>query len=195
MSFSPNIPTVSDFLAISQKQMLANFQAISSAFFQDHVSLVSNENLGMHNQLTLVAQSGDPTTSSSQCALYNKLVSSVPQLFFRPSSNGTPVQLSNSNLNTIQTGAANSAQSTFIAGPFTIYFGFISNCANNFVVTLTPSSTLIYVGLTTMLAGKNVPGLASTSAAVAISANQFTVSYNSTQFTTNPTIYYLAVGI
>jgi len=196
VSFNPSVPNRGDFLAISQKQLLSNWNAMYNAFLVDHVSLTANDNSGRHDVLTLRPQATDPTTSSTQSAIYNKLdANNQPQLFFRPDTNQTPIQLTNSNLNTLQTGGG-SSQSSFLAGPFTIYFGFIVNCPNSQIVTLTPSSTLLYVGLTTNLNG-NVPvGLASTAAAISINLNQFTVSYNATSggITTPPTIYYMAIG-
>ncbi len=196
MSYSPNIPNVGDFLSISQKQMLANFQAINNTFLIDHVALTAVENVGQHNALTLRPQVSDPTTSATQSALYTKLVTSVPQLFFRSNSNATPIQMSNSNLNTVQTGATADTQSSFLAGPFTIYMGFIRNCPNLQVVTLLPSSTLIYVGLTTILANSRIPTTFNIAAAQTIAANQFTVRYNPAlaSFNPAPTIYYMAIG-
>ncbi len=192
MSYNPNIPNIGDFTAISQQQMLANFQSINNTFLIDHVALTSVEDVGMHNSLTLRPQAVDPSTGVDQSAIYNKLVGGVPQLFFRPSINQTPIQMSNSNLNTLQTGAPGSTQSSFLAGPFTIYMGYIPSCPNGQIVTLLPSSTLLYVGLTTVLV-TNAVGLASTAAAINIAGNQFTVSYNTTQISL-PTIYYTAVG-
>lgn len=195
MSFNPNVPNTGDFLAISQKQILANFQAINSSWFADHVPLTAIDDVGKHNALTFRVQGSDPTTSSSQCALYNKLVTSVPQLFFRSSSNATPIQMSNSNLNTIQTGATGNNQSSFLAGPFTIYMGYVLNCPNLQLVTLTPSSTLIYVGLTTVLNNERVVTGFNIAAAENIAGNQFTIRYPAlASFTPAPTIYYMAVG-
>lgn len=195
MSFNPNIPLAGDFLAVSQKQILANYQAIANTFLINHVPLTAEKNIGMHDALTLRPQNSDPTTSANQSAIYNKLVSTVPQLFFRPSSNQTPIQLSNSNLNTIQTGASPFTQSSYIAGPFTIYMGTIQNCPNGQLVTLTPSTTLKYVGLSTILPGARTPDLATTAVATGLSGNQFTVTYNTGQLTSNPTIYYTSIGI
>jgi hypothetical protein len=157
--------------------------------------LTAVENVGRHDCLTLRPQAIDPSTANGQAAIYNKLVSSVPQLFFRSNLNQTPVQLSNANLNTIQTGAPSSTQSSFLAGPFTIYIGFVSGATNGQVITLTPSSTLIYVGLTTMLAGTNKPDIATTATSSLMAANQFTIVYNTGPITIPPTIYYTAVGV
>lgn len=208
MSFSGSIPNIGDFLAISQKQMNANFQAINNTFSIDHIPYTSLENEGKHDVLTMRPQMSDPTTSATQIALYNKLVSSLPQLFFRPSSDGTPIQLTNSNMNTAQTGSAGGTQSTFLAGPFTVYMGYVINCPNNQVVNVSPSSTLVYVGLSTFLEVDNQGGgqTFNTAAAVNISSNHFIIQYP-TPITANPnpppsllpankfpTIYYLAVG-
>lgn len=194
MSYNVNIPSAGDFLSLSQKQMLANFQAINNSFFQNHVGLTSIDDIGKHNTLVLRPQSADPTTTADQSAIYNKLVGSEPQLFFRPSSNATPIQLSNSNLNTAQTGAPLGTQSSFLAGPFTIYMGYIINCPNLQLVTLTPSSTLIYAGLSTYLNGQRNPAIQNIALATSITGSQFTVRYP-TNLTAVPTIYYMAIGI
>ncbi len=198
MGFNPAIPQPGDFLGISQKQILSNYQAIASAWLENHVPLTADKNVGKHEVLTLRPQVDHPVTVLGQVALYNKLVASVPQLFYRPSLNQTPIQMSNSNLNTIQTGSTGDAQSSFLAGPFTIYFGFISNCTNLQVITLLPVSTLLYVGLSTILpAGINV-GSATTAAAFGMTANQFTIVFNDTATgitaPKKPTIYYMAIG-
>ena len=192
MSYNPNIPNPPDFLALSQKQILANFQTINKAFVQDHVALgLSNQ--GMHNSLTLRPQSIDPTTGANQCAIYNKLVSGTPQLFFRSNVGHSPIQWSNSNLSTLDTGSVKGSQSSFLAGPFTIYMGFVLNSPNNNIITLTPSSTLIYVGLSTSLNSPRIPTTVNVAIPVNIAANQFTIRYV-TALTIPPTIYYMAIG-
>jgi hypothetical protein len=196
MSYNPSIPNIGDFTALSQKQMIANFQAINNTFLIDHVALTAVENVGMHNSLTLRPQTIDPTTAVDQSAIYNKIVSSFPQLFFRPSSNQTPIQLSNSNLNTVQTGASGDTQSSFLAGAFTIYLGIVRSCPPLQLITVSPSSTLIYVGLTTYLNGGALPTTLNLAAAIDILGNQFKIKYDSLNlsFTTPPTIYYMAIG-
>ena len=193
MAFNPNIPVASDFLAVSQKQVLSNFQAIATAFLENHVPLTSEKNLGMHEVLILRPQSDHPTTTISQSAIYNKLVSSIPQLFFRPNSDQTPIQLSNEKLNTIQTGATADAQSSFIAGPFTVYVGYFIGCPNPQPVTLLPASDLIYVGLSTVNPQGNIflPNIA---IATTIVANTFIIEYKFTPGTTLPLINYMAIG-
>lgn len=198
MSYSPNIPNIGDFISKSQRQMLANFQAINQSFFENHVGLTSNEDIGRHDLLLLRPRNSDPTTIASQNALYNKLVSSVPQLFFRPASNGTPIQMSNSNLNTVQTGSPPSTQSSFLFGGFTIYMGFIPNCLNMQVVSLTPSTTLRYVGLSmffpTGTIPLNIPKIATAINIGSGNPNEFTVTYGNFSPTNPVTVYYTAIG-
>ncbi len=198
MSYSTNIPLITDFIQKSQKQMLANFQAINQSFFKNHVGLTSNEDAGKHKVL-LLRPISDPTTSSAQCSFYNKLVTSVPQLFYRPALNATPIQMSNSNLNTLQTGAPARTQVSFLAGGFTIYMGFIPNCIPNTLVQLTPSTTLKYVGVTTFFPSgqlpANIPKIASAVSIGMVNPNEFVVSYGNFSPTVNPTVYYMAIGI
>jgi len=173
--------------------MIANFQAINQTFFENHVGLTSVENVGMHDVLTLRPQAVDtPTPAIDQAAIYNKLVTGVPQLFFRPNSNQTPIQLSNEKLDTLQTGSGGDAQSSFIAGPFTIYFGYFVNCPNPQPVTLLPASNLIYVGLSTSYLGSVI--LPNIAIATTIVANTFIIEYNFPVGAALPVIYYMAVG-
>lgn len=196
MSFNSTIPNRGDFLALSQKQVLGNFTAINNAFLVNHVALTAVENVGMHTSLTFRPQVADPTTTPFQSALYNKLVTSVPQLFWRPNSNQSAIQLTNSNLNTIQTGASGDTQSSFIAGPFTIYLGIVRNCGPFTSITVSPSSNLIYVGLSTILSNTAKPGSNNNAQAINITGDTFTINYNSGNiaFVPFPTIYYMAIG-
>lgn len=194
MSYNTAIPNIGDFLSLSQKQQLANYAAINQAFLADHVALTAVEDVGMHNALTFRPQPIHPATTATQSALYNKLVSVIPQLFFRPSNSGTPIQLTNLNLNTKQTGASLASQSSFLAGPFTIYFGYLVACPNLQAVVLTPATTLIYVGLSTIPASPVFPTNINIAAPENIVANTFTVRYEFAP-ALPPTIYYMAIGI
>jgi len=188
MSYNPNIPQANDPRPQSQYQIKANYQAINTVFANNHEPLTSN-NQGMHDVLTMRPQGSDPTTNSAQIALYNKLDTSVPPipvLFFMAANSATPIQLTSPNIST----AANQAQQfSFVAGPFVVYGGIIKNPANGDTVTLSPSTTLKYVGLTSanVTANSNLV----TSAATSISGSSFTINF---QNATKIDIYYLAIG-
>lgn len=124
--------------------MLANFQSIYNSFAQNHAALASAIQ-GQHSSLTMRVQNVDPTTAANQIALYCKLdASNVPQMFFRPQSNATPIQMTNSSIQNISGGN----QVSFIAGPFTIYMGYILEVNTPFTVNLTPAKQLLYAGIT-----------------------------------------------
>lgn len=196
MSFNAAIPQVTDPRAQSAIQMRANFQAINSVFNVNHVPIngdpVDGYTEGQHIVLTLRDQGGDPVTSADEVAIYNKLVTGVPELFYAPNSAQTPIQLTR---DSIDTTTAN-AKYTFIAGPFTLYGGKISNPTNGQVVNLSPSTTLIYVGLVVT----NVHPISATqifsACATSVAGNSFTISYSAS--ITNPNqldVYYFAVGV
>jgi len=189
LSYKTTIPNPGDFLAISQKQILANYQAIYSAFSRNHVSMDSNNNVpGYHTSFTMPRQSVDPTTGSTQVALYNKFdANMVPQLFYRPNNNQTPIQMTNSNSSVISS-PTQFRQSTFLAGPFTLYVGYIRNATDGQLVVLTPSTTLKYVGLI------SVTNSANGALATNITSNQFVVRFGGTAPAAR-TIYYMAIGL
>jgi hypothetical protein len=91
-------------------------------------------------------------------------------------------------------------QYSFIAGPFVVYGGLITNAADLQTVTLLPATTLIYVGLITqngtanlanqnfikndLVAPRNIVG------------NSFDIKFGSPLIPIpNQNVYYLAIGI
>lgn len=108
MSYSSSIPNASDPRAQSQGQILANFQAINSVWSVNHNNLIGTDPQGQHKVLTIRPQTVDPTTTATQVGLYVKNVSSIPELFFRPKSNATPIQLT---YPTISAGSGDTQQS------------------------------------------------------------------------------------
>lgn len=195
MSFNPNIPTIADPILQSYFQLRANFQAINSAFAVNHSSLNGNQdNAGAHTILTLRPQNVDPITATDENALYNKLISAVPELFFMPNNSQAPIQLTYPSL----VNDKSNNQYSFIAGPFVIYFGLLPNAPNGFMVNLLPVTALKYVNLAVTNTTSANPLKAKLSAIpINITGNQFTVSHQITS--PGPTfpvqIYYFAIGL
>lgn len=187
MSYSASIPNASDPRAISQIQIQANYQAINTTWAVNHNSLVGNDVPGRHRVLTIRQQSGNPTTSASQVALYNKDVSTIPQLFFRRSSNGNVIQLTYTSLQ--DTG---DQQYSFIAGPFLVYGGVLSNVTQAQLVTLSPTTTLKYVGVI----GSGISGTLKTTQVVAtdLSGSTFKIRFQAGLTSPIPKVYYIAIG-
>lgn len=143
----------------------------------------------MHNVLTL-QPAADPATTVNQVALYSKLVTGVPQLFYRPSNNQTPIQMTYPSL--VNTGTS---QYSFVAGPFIVYTGFITNPTQAQLVTLTPGSSLIYVDLTLAFPSNPLSTLVRMLVPTDINspANTFKISYQTGLG--NFVAYYFAIGV
>ncbi len=196
MSYNPNIPQSTSKRSISQKQIRANYQAIYNAFANNHAAL-GTANQGRHNVLILRDQGmTDPTTSATETALYNKLVSSVPNLFFRPSSSQTPIQMT---YPSIRTGLQSTnpdvyypTQYSFVAGPFIVYAGLLTGISQSQVVTLAPGTALIYVGLTALGVSNSL--ISNTIIPTSISGTSFTIKFENGVILKPPDVYYIAIG-
>lgn len=190
MSFNPAIPQSTDPRAQSQSQILTNFSALNAGFSVNHMPMPSDVNTptpfaGMHKVLTMIKQNVDPVTAANEVALYNKLSSGVSQIFFRPQSAGTPIQMTTTN-----TPAIPQSIVSFVAGPFIVYAGFVTSPTNGQVVTLTPSSTLIYVGTNALSPrGTNVLVVM---IPTNISGSSFTIRFQTGA--SAPYMYFMAIG-
>jgi len=194
LSFNPNIPTVTDKILQSFGQLRANFRAIANAFADNHIALNQSDDIaGRHSVLTMRVKIApvDPTTSSTQIALYNKLVSSIPALFYRPSNNGTPIQLTYPSIK----ADSSDTQYSFVAGPFIVYGGFIANVGTGVSVNLTPGTNLRSVDV---ILANFKPVTNSTSVAVAaatnIVGNSFDILTRLQADGSQADAYYFAVG-
>jgi hypothetical protein len=198
MSYSASIPVASDPILRSQRQIKANFQEINQAFANNHVPLQQQDFKGMHNVLTLRPQSGDPTTTATEVALYNKLVSSVPEIFYGPASSATPIQMT---YQSISTDPAAVQQYSFVAGPFVVYGGLIKNPTQGQTVTLTPGTTLLYVDLIMADVVKPQDNFVTTAVPTSISGNSFNISFGARSFpgpfssSLKFDVYYFAIGL
>jgi hypothetical protein len=199
MSFNATIPIGTNPMLQSQGQCRANFQAINAVFSENHIPMntTGNSVQGMHSLLLFREQSGatpDPVTSSSQIALYTKAVSSISALFFAPNNTQSPIQLT---YPSISTGLQSTdpdvylpQQYSFVAGPFVIYGGLLTNVTNGSTITLSPTSTLIYAGLVML---SNTIGILQYGIPQ-ISGSGFTVQYVTNSSPNKPSFYYLAIG-
>ncbi len=200
MSYNQNIPVATDYMVISRPQIKANFQVINQVFAKNHVALNATNpgNLqGMHSVLTFRANANpalDPATTANQIALYTKIISNNAVLFFRPSNSQTPIQLTYPSISTgLQSRNPDvwfDRQYSFLPGPFVFYLGILA-VPDGTVITLTPSTTLIYVGLVLVGGlGSDKPSAAATN----IAGNQFTVRFSAGS--ANPFfVYYIAIGV
>jgi len=210
LSYNTAIPQSSDARAQSQKQILANFQAIARVWADNHYPLngTDNEFYGMHTVLTMRPQIDHPETDIGQIALYNKLVGGIPELFFMPQNQHIPTQKPiQLTYPSISTGSGGT-QYSFVAGPFIVYMGFIQNVAgvpNGQVITLMPGNTLLYAGLTSAGVkgtdgGTGIISPLTLTASFATNlnspANSFTITHGLNGINGfMQVVYYLAIGV
>ncbi len=191
MSYNVNIPQITDPILQSQPQIRTNFQIINNAFADNHLGLTKNQDFsGMHNVLTLRPQTIDPATSATQIAIYNKLVSTIPEMFFRPNNSQTPIQLTYPSIKVDSTNT----QYSFVAGPFVFYFGFIANPTNGQVVNLSPGTTLLDVDII-IDSYKGSPTAVAMAIPINIAGNSFTIKTQVFSGSTTFNIFYMAIGL
>lgn len=192
MSYNPNIPQAASKRVISQRQIQANFTEIFNAFAKNHSPLGNNDLQGKHNILILRPQTLDPATSATQTAIYNKLVSTVPNLFFRPNNSQTPIQMT---YPSIKVDSTLTDQYTFVAGPFVVYGGLITNPSDGDVINLAltgPATTLRTVLLCSRdFSGGNI--LIGWAIPTNIAATSFTIRFQVYPGITRD-VHYLAIG-
>jgi hypothetical protein len=194
MGYNTSIPQGTNPILQSQKQIFSNYQQISQIFAANHFPLPGDQDyLGQHVVLTMRPQMADPTTSSTQIALYNKLdVNSIPELFFRPNNSQTAIQLTYPSINT---SSSSQNQYSFVAGPFIFYAGKITNPTPAEQITLSPTSNILYVGITTanFVLGNTIVEANVVVTSINSPASTFTLQFPSPG-TTKRDIYYIAIG-
>ncbi len=112
MTFQSNIPLGSDFISVSQGDILNNFQALGTAFPVNH----NNFNVagaGKHKFVEFPNQAGDPATAAAETTIYAKDISGSSRMFLREEGNGSVVAMSG------QTPIRSINGSTFLPGDST----------------------------------------------------------------------------
>jgi hypothetical protein len=133
-------------------------------------------------------QTVDPTTDATHVSLYSKLVTSIPQLFFRAINNATPVQLT---YGSIGIDIEEAQQYTFMAGPFVFYAGYLPSTTQLQVVALSPTTTLLYVGVTAANTTSTPLSTASQATRLNLPPGSFSVLHPSYS---TLSVYYVAIG-
>lgn len=104
MAYNNAIPTAAQRLKDSQPELLENFATISALLGVDHVispwTDPATGDQGKHKKVTMPEQGGDQTTAANEMSLYTKVgaTSGVSELFLRRESNGTVLNLTETNL-------------------------------------------------------------------------------------------------
>lgn len=94
-TFNANVPQAQQLIKVTQPSIESNFQAINELISVNHVNFSDPVNFGKHNFTSFPYQGSDPSTSSSEMALYSKSSTDANggEIFYRYPNNGTVVQL------------------------------------------------------------------------------------------------------
>lgn len=135
-SYDPNIPQPQDDLAISQQDILENFQEMTAKFGINHIPMgLRLPDEGKHSKAEIVQKTKGTATSLSQVNLFTKPNSqNGAQLFYTPA--GTISEIALTNYQNYDISTDGSRYFTFLPGGFIVYFGFIDIQANSLPFTL-----------------------------------------------------------
>jgi hypothetical protein len=148
-TYTTNIPLSAQKIKNTTSLIRANFDNLAAGLSNDHANIndpTSGTRL-THDKVRLNKQALDPSTTSTQVALYSKDVQAsainYPELFFRRVSNGSAIQMTTGGL-TPQLGGdyldpptVNSTGYTFLPGGLVYYWGIVlGGFTNNAAVQL-----------------------------------------------------------
>lgn len=97
-TYTPDVPLGPTPMNETQPTILQNFQAINELIPVNHVGFNIPNNFGKHNTVTMEQQSVDPTTASTDLAVYVKATGdpNPAEIFYRYPNDGTVEQLTGS---------------------------------------------------------------------------------------------------
>ena len=173
-TFSTNVPQAGQKINATQVPIQNNFQALNELINVNHVGFGDNINYGKHNFTTFPLQASDPSTSSTEMAMYAKSTPGGPNLcetFIRYPSNGMISQITGSSIG--QGGAFVNGWSLLpgnilmkwgqatgiVAGANTITFpttGIPAFTTSIFIVTYTPASSYTLTAPTAYITGQTL---------------------------------------
>lgn len=148
-TYTTNIPLSAQKIKNTTSLIRANFDNLAAGLSNDHANIndpTSGTRL-THDKVRLNKQALDPSTTSTQVALYSKDVqaSSVnyPELFFRRVSNGSAIQMTTGGLTPLLGGdylspPANSTGYTFLPGGLVYYWGIVTAGFDNNIANQLP---------------------------------------------------------
>lgn len=128
MSFTPNIPASGQSLGNSRPQINGNFSIINQAFAVNHVAF-NDLGFGKHKFCTLVNQASDPTTNTTEGALYTKQSGGSTFLFWRRDNNATPYLL------TFVDPVASANGYSSLPGGIIYQWGFVNGASDEDTIT------------------------------------------------------------
>lgn len=129
--YTADVPQGNQQINNTQQPINTNFQDIYNLLAINHVPFNTANTFGQHNYVSYIQQGSDPSTSSTELALYSKSVSNDPnllELFYRYPSNGQVVQLT-------PFGTTSGGGTITSGGTFTINNSLLPNSGFGYVVS------------------------------------------------------------
>ena len=146
MAYNPNIPQSTDFLSVSQGDILNNFTALSTYLNVNHVDF-NGADQGKHKWVTFPVQSGNPPIvfNAGELAVYSFLspVTGVNELYINKTNQVTVVQntITASILSTSSAPANNSSGWSYLPSGILIKWGN-GNANGNTAITFPVAATI-----------------------------------------------------
>lgn len=195
-TYTPNVPQAAQKISSTQLPIMNNFQAINELISVNHVGFSDSVNFGKHIYTSFPAQGSDPSTSSTEIALYSKTASTSNgiELYYRYPSNGTVVQLSGGG----STGVSATNGASYLTSTLLMKWGNATiNATGTTVVTFPTSGGLPAFGTSVYVINFAPSGnytLSNTGGWVSnITTTSFT--FNAPAGGMSTTIYWSAMGI
>lgn len=107
MAYLPSIPLGNQTLKSSQPQIKENFTVLNNVYSHDHFAYTETNAayIGRHKFVTIPANLTLPTPGSNELAIYSKIVSGNPEIFWRRNGSLTELQLTSGGYPTTNPGS------------------------------------------------------------------------------------------
>ncbi len=181
-TYQPLIPTGTVDLDVDYANIKGNFQQLDTSFAVNHTAFSVTPFNGMHTQVQMVEQSGDPSPIAGTDSFYTKVVTiaaaPLGETFFKRGGVSTPIQMTSGNISDNSTGYS------FLPGGILIQWGSAVG-TNNLSVNFPVQFTSLYNVQVTLASNSHKYGIKSPS----LSGFQF-----STDSSSAASFYWVAIG-
>lgn len=176
MAFTPNLPNTGQSLGFTKTPIRDNLAVLRSTIAINHYD-VNDPLAGKHKFSVYPRQGTDPATTSTECALYSKLINATTNAVFRSQSSGSVYQM---------TCVDDTHFASF--GTFTNYSPPVVN--QNGGWTFLPGGLLFQYGVINVSPGGSFP----VAFPVPFSANPYSITLAGTRGSTNSSGVFVVQG-
>lgn len=182
MTFNPNIPQGGDPFSQSQGQILTNFGTSNSIFGVNHGEFNNSTVLdrGKHKKVDFL-RIAPPGTLANEAVVYQRLVGTDSNLFFRRDNTAADIQL------TGKDPVVNSTGSTFLPGGILLNWGSVVASAAGVNAVFATAFTAALYSVTLGVQGNST---SVTSSWTTVDLTKINI-YN----TSNQVVFYMAIGV